>query len=84
MRDSLLVFSIFVVVVFFFGEFNDLDKFIFYLGWSILNYAEIAFRYDNEMQCQKKYLSLEQPAQEAESFSMVENSLWILEKLQIV
>lgn len=63
-----------------------MDKFIFYLGWSILNYAEIAFRYDNEMQCQKNYLSLEQPAQEAESFStsMVENSLRILEKLQIV
>lgn len=36
------------------------------------------------MQCQKNYLSLEQPAQEAESFSMVENSLRILEKLQIV
>lgn len=83
MRDSLLVFSIFVVV-FFFGEFNDLDKFIFYLGWFILNYAEIAFRIDNEMQCQKNYLSLEQPAQEAESISMVENSLRILEKLQIV
>lgn len=51
-----------------------MDKFIFYLGWSILNY-EIAFRYDTEMQCQKNYLSLEQPAQEAERFSMVKKSL---------
>lgn len=86
MRESLLVFFHFCCCCgfFFFGKFNNLDKFIFYLGWSILNYAEIAFRYDNEMQCQKKYLSLEQPAQEAESFSMVENSLRILEKLQIV
>lgn len=28
-----------------------------------------------EMQCQKNYLSLEQPAQEAERFSMVKKSL---------
>lgn len=28
------------------------------------------------MQCQKNYLSLEQPAQEAESFSMVEKNTW--------
>lgn len=83
MRDSLLVFFPILLLLFFFGKFNNLD-FIFYLGWSILNYAEIAFRYDTEMQCQKNYLSLEQPAQEAESFSMVENSLRIPEKLQIV
>lgn len=49
MCDLLFVFFIFVVCFFFFGEFNDLDKFIFYLGWFILNYVEIVFRYDIEM-----------------------------------
>lgn len=47
--------------------------FIFYLGLSDLNYAEIAFRQDNELECLKNYLSLEKPAQEVESSVWLQN-----------
>lgn len=73
MRDS-LPFSFLFKFLFccFVCKFNNLD-FIFYLGLSDLNYAEIAFRQDNELECLKNYLSLEKPAQEVESSVWMQN-----------
>lgn len=69
MRDSPLVFFPFLLFVcFFFGKFNNLDKFIFYLGWSILNYAEIAFRIDNEIAMSKELFELRATSSRSRKF----------------
>lgn len=69
-----------ILVLLFCLQIQQLGFYILFrfIRLSVLNYAEIAFRQDDELECLKNYLSLEKPAQEVESFSMVAKSLKIL------